>query len=66
MVVAVAAESGDTLTGRTTRALAQGLGLPVTEFPSHHAGFLGADSGYGGEPEAFAARLHAVLDDDAV
>ncbi len=62
VVVAVAAESGDTLTGRTTRALARGLGLPATEFPSHHAGFLAADSGYGGEPEAFAARLHEVLD----
>ncbi len=66
LVVAVAAESGDTLTGRTTRALGQVLGLPVTEFPSHHAGFLGADSGYGGEPEAFAARLREVLDADAV
>ncbi len=65
VVVGIAAESGDTLTGRTTRALGQLLNLPVTEFPSHHAGFLGADSGYGGEPEAFAARLHEVLDADA-
>ncbi len=66
VVVAVAAESGDTLTGRTTRALAHALGMPVTEFPSHHAGFLAADSGYGGQPEAFAARLHEVLDAGAV
>ncbi len=65
VVVAVAAESGDTLTGRTTRALGQVLGLSATEFPSHHAGFLGPDSGYGGEPEAFAARLREVLDDGA-
>ena len=66
VVVAVAAESGDTLTGRTTRALGQLLALPVTEFPSHHAGFLAEDSGYGGEPDAFATRLHEVLDAGAV
>jgi hypothetical protein len=33
-------------------------------FPSHHGGFLGGESGYAGQPEAFARRLREVLDDD--
>ena len=45
--------------------LATVLGRPVTEFPSHHGGFLGGEFGYAGQPEAFAARLHEVLDDGA-
>ena len=50
------------LTGRTAAAVAALLGQPLTEFPSHHGGFLGGDGGYPGEPEAFAARLREVLD----
>ena len=65
VVVGVGVESREVLTGRASAALAEALGLPVTEFPSHHGGFLGADSGYPGEPEAFAARLRQVLDDRA-
>lgn len=64
VVIGVGVESGDTLTGRTTPATAELLGVPVTEFPSHHGGFLGGEAGYSGEPEAFAARLHEVLDGD--
>ncbi len=62
IVIAVGVESANTLTGRTTVATAQALDQPVTEFPSHHGGFLGGEFGYAGEPEAFAARLHEVLD----
>lgn len=62
VLVGVGVESGELLTGRASGALAAAMGLPVTEFPSHHGGFLGADSGYPGEPEAFAARLREVLD----
>ncbi len=62
VVVGVGLESDGLLTGRAAVALGQALGRPVTEFPSHHAGFLGEGSGYGGDPEAFAARLHDVLD----
>ena len=65
VVVAVGVESADTLTGRTTVATAELLGLPVTEFPSHHGGFLGGEHGYAGQPEAFAARLREVLDGDS-
>jgi len=34
----------------------------VTEFPSHHAGFLGGEYGQHGEPEAFATALRTTLD----
>jgi hypothetical protein len=30
-------------------------------FPSHHGGFLDAEFGYAGQPEAFAAKLREVL-----
>ena len=63
VVVAVGAESRNALAGRAAAALADALHQPLTEFPSHHAGFLGAESGYPGQPEAFAARLREVLDD---
>jgi hypothetical protein len=32
-------------------------------FPSHHGGFLGGESGYAGDPDAFAAKLRQVLSD---
>ena len=53
------------LTGRVAPVLAQALGSAGHEFPSHHGGFLGGEHGYAGQPEAFAARLHEVLDDGA-
>lgn len=62
VVVAVGVESREVLTGRTSAAVASLLDLPLVEFPSHHAGFVGGDAGYAGEPEAFAARLREVLD----
>lgn len=63
VVLGVGVESRSLLTARTTEAAAAALGLPVTEFPSHHGGFLGGEFGYAGEPEAFARTLRAVLDD---
>jgi pimeloyl-ACP methyl ester carboxylesterase len=66
LVIAVGVESTDEIAARGGNAVAAGLGLKVTEFPSHHAGFTsGEDSGYPGDPEAFAARLREVLDRDA-
>ncbi len=62
VVVAAGVESRNVLTGRTAEAVAALLDQPLVEFPSHHGGFLGGDSGYAGEPEAFAARLRQVLD----
>src|SRR5437588_3402882 len=63
-VIAVAEESRTTFTGRTTVATAELLGQHVTVFPSHHGGFLGSESGYAGQPEAFARKLRNVLEND--
>jgi len=64
IVIAVGEESNGTFTGRTTEATAQLLGQQATVFPSHHGGFLGGESGYAGQPEAFARTLHDVLDNN--
>ena len=61
VVIAVAEESGNTFTGRSSRAVAELLGQDATVFPSHHGGFLGGEHGYPGKPEEFAARLREVL-----
>jgi pimeloyl-ACP methyl ester carboxylesterase len=63
IVIAVGEESMNTFTGRTSAATAELLGQQATVFPSHHGGFLGGESGYAGQPEAFARRLREVLDD---
>ncbi|GDY32640.1 alpha/beta fold hydrolase [Gandjariella thermophila] len=63
VVIAVGEESRDMFTGRTSVATARLLGQQATVFPSHHGGFLGGDSGYAGQPEAFARKLRGVLDD---
>ncbi len=64
VVIAVGEESLDTFTGRTSVATAELLGQQATVFPSHHGGFLGGESGYAGQPEAFARKLREVLDDE--
>jgi hypothetical protein len=58
----VGEESLGTFTGRSAVATAELLGGQATVFPSHHGGFLGGESGYAGQPEAFARRLREVLD----
>jgi pimeloyl-ACP methyl ester carboxylesterase len=65
VVIAVGEESLNTFTGRTAVATAALLGQQPTVFPSHHGGFLGGESGYPGQPEAFARKLREVLDDDS-
>ena len=65
VVIAVGEESRDTFTGRTSVATAELLGQQATVFPSHHGGFLGPESGYPGQPEAFARKLREVLDVDS-
>ncbi|WP_242902349.1 alpha/beta fold hydrolase [Actinomadura terrae] len=62
IVIAVGEESEGTLTARTSVATAELLGQRPAVFPSHHGGFLGGDSGFAGQPEAFARRLREVLD----
>ncbi|MDQ6884881.1 MAG: alpha/beta hydrolase [Candidatus Dormibacteraeota bacterium] len=64
IVIAVGEESMGTFTGRTSVATAELLGQQATVFPSHHGGFMGGEFGYPGQPEAFARKLHDVLDED--
>jgi pimeloyl-ACP methyl ester carboxylesterase len=64
IVIAVGEESASTFTGRTSVATAELLGQHPAVFPSHHGGFLGGESGYAGQPESFAHKLHDVLDRD--
>jgi pimeloyl-ACP methyl ester carboxylesterase len=64
IVIAVGAESMGTFTGRTSVATAERLGQQATVFPSHHGGFVGGDSPYAGQPEAFARKLRDVLTAD--
>jgi pimeloyl-ACP methyl ester carboxylesterase len=61
IVIAVGEESMGLFTGRTSMATAELLGQEATVFPSHHGGFIGGESGYAGQPEAFARRLREVL-----
>ena len=61
VVIAVGEESNNIFTGRTSLAVASLLDQPAAVFPSHHGGFLGGESGYAGQPEAFARRLREVL-----
>jgi pimeloyl-ACP methyl ester carboxylesterase len=63
IVVALGEESMGIFTGRTSVATAELLGQQATVFPSHHGGFLGGESGYPGQPEAFARKLREVLDE---
>ena len=62
VIIAVGEETGNTFTGRTSQATAELLGHQPIVFPSHHGGFLGAEHGYPGQPEAFARKLREVLD----
>ena len=62
LIVGVGVGSGDTMAARGGRQVAAALGLPVTDFPSHHGGFLGGEFGQQGDPDGFGVRLHDVLD----
>jgi pimeloyl-ACP methyl ester carboxylesterase len=48
-------------TARASAGVAQLLDQEATVFPSHHGGFVGGDSPYAGQPEAFARKLREVL-----
>jgi pimeloyl-ACP methyl ester carboxylesterase len=62
VVIGVGAESGQLIAGRAGLAVAERLGAPPVTFPGGHDGFLGGEYGGMGEPDAFAATLHKVLD----
>jgi pimeloyl-ACP methyl ester carboxylesterase len=61
IVVAAGEESGRQVPARAAAGVAERLGVELTVFPSHHAGFTGG--GYApGKPEEFAAALRRALD----
>jgi pimeloyl-ACP methyl ester carboxylesterase len=61
IVIGVGEESGQTVTGRASVAVAERLGMAPVTFPGGHDGFLGGEYGGMGKPDAFAATLRAVL-----
>jgi pimeloyl-ACP methyl ester carboxylesterase len=61
IVVGVGAESEDEMAHRCGLAVAERLGSKPATFASHHGGFLGEESGYKGDPDAFAITLREVL-----
>ncbi|MFW5470407.1 alpha/beta fold hydrolase [Knoellia sp. CPCC 206435] len=61
LVLAVGEETGDAITARTARGVADQLGLAVTVFPSHHGGFASAQGPWPGRSVEFGARLTEVL-----
>jgi len=54
-------ESEGELAYRGAHAVAERLGTAAVVFPSHHAGFM-AGGFMKGDPDAFAATLHQILD----
>jgi pimeloyl-ACP methyl ester carboxylesterase len=62
IVIAVGEGSGRQLARRGGEAVAAQLGLTPVLFPGDHGGFLGGEYGQTGDPDAFAVRLHEVLD----
>jgi pimeloyl-ACP methyl ester carboxylesterase len=61
IVMAAGTESKGEMAHRCAFAVAARLGTEPVIFPSHHAGFLGDEYGWPGQPEMFAANLREVL-----
>ena len=64
IVMAAGAGSEGEMANRGAYAVAERLGTEVVVFPSHHGGFLGGEYGWPGEPDAFAAKLREVLEEN--
>jgi pimeloyl-ACP methyl ester carboxylesterase len=63
IIVVAGVESEGEMANRGAHAVAERLGKQLVTFPSHHGGFLGGEYGWAGEPDAFAAKLHEVLEE---
>lgn len=61
LMIGVGTESTQHVTGRTSAAAADLLGVDLVVFPGGHGGFQGDEYGQAGEPEAFATRLRECL-----
>jgi len=64
IVVAAGTGSEGEMANRGAHAVAELIGTEPVTFPSDHGGFLGGEYGQTGEPEAFAAKLRQVLEED--
>jgi len=64
IVCAAGGESEGEMANRGGHAVAERLGTEPVIFPSHHGGFLGGEYGWPGEPDAFAAKLRQVLEEN--
>jgi pimeloyl-ACP methyl ester carboxylesterase len=62
IIPAAGEDEPGTMAARGARAVAERLGVSVTEFPGGHGGFIGGEYGQMGKPDEFAAKLHEVLD----
>jgi pimeloyl-ACP methyl ester carboxylesterase len=62
VVVGVGAESEGQMAYRGGVGVAERLGSEPVIFPSNHAGFLGGEFGFKGDPDGFAATLREVLE----
>jgi pimeloyl-ACP methyl ester carboxylesterase len=62
VVVGVGAESEGEMAYRGGVRVAERLGSEPVTFPGNHAGFLGGEFGFEGDPDGFAATLREVLD----
>jgi pimeloyl-ACP methyl ester carboxylesterase len=64
IVIAAGEGSDGELAHRGALAVAERLGVEPVMFPGDHGGFLGGEYGQTGEPDAFAAKLRDVLEED--
>ncbi len=64
LVIAAGSGSRGQLAHRAAVGLAQRLGVDAETFPSDHGGFLGGEYGQRGDPDAFAAKLREVLEQE--
>jgi pimeloyl-ACP methyl ester carboxylesterase len=62
IVIVAGIESAGILPYRAALLVAERLGTEAVMFPGDHGGFMGGEYGQTGQPEAFAAKLHEVLD----
>lgn len=62
LVIGVGEDTGDAMTGRSARGVAERLGSEAVVFPGGHGGFSGGEYGQPADkPVEFAARLREVL-----
>jgi pimeloyl-ACP methyl ester carboxylesterase len=64
IVIAAGEGSDGEMAHRGALAVAERLGKEPVMFPGDHGGFLGGEYGQTGEPDAFAAKLRDVLEEN--